>query len=272
MLFPLFVLNPHRRFPLMTLILIAANIIVTVRMMPMSELARSRLASTYGFIPARFSRVDSGKDFVARVIVEDPVNLRVKVRLVRLSTKAADVCLTLLTTMFLHAGWLHVLMNMWMFWVFGGSVEERLGSCLFLVFYLFCGIIGTLVLWATNPHSMVPVVGASGAVAAVLGGYAVSFPTAKVRTLVFFLFIVVIDLPALILLGVWFGLQLFNGVLGLQGIMVAPVAFWSHIGGFVAGMIGMPLLSRAVAPTKQVTPEHSPNPFSFDDPRFGGRE
>ena len=93
-----------------------------------------------------------------------------------------------------------------------------------------------------------PVVGASGAVAAVLGGYAITFPTAKVRTLIFFILIAIVDLPALVLLGIWFVLQMVSGLMGLWGVVLEPVAFWAHIGGFVAGMILMPLLlARRIA-------------------------
>jgi membrane associated rhomboid family serine protease len=110
-------------------------------------------------------------------------------------------------------------------------------------------------------------VGASGAVAAVLGGYAVTYPTAKVRTLIFFIIITIVDMPALAVLGIWFVLQLFSGVMGLWGVVLEPVAFWAHIGGFVAGMILMPLLSIGASPPGTDWRKESDEMFRFDDLR-----
>jgi membrane associated rhomboid family serine protease len=171
--------------------------------------------------------------------------------------------------MFLHGGWGHLLMNMWMLWVFGNNIEDRLGHLVYLIFYLFGGIVATLAFWVSNPEALTPVVGASGAVAAVLGGYAVTFPTAKVRTLVFFLLIVIVDMPALVLLGIWFVLQVVSGLMGLWGVVLEPVAFWAHIGGFVAGMILMPLFSLGASPPGKDWRKETDEMFNFDDPRFG---
>jgi membrane associated rhomboid family serine protease len=170
--------------------------------------------------------------------------------------------------MFLHGGWAHLLMNMWMLWIFGNNIEDRLGHFVYLAFYMMGGIVATLVFWVSGPNVTMPVVGASGAVAAVLGAYAITFPTAKVRTLVFFILIAVIDLPALVLLGVWFMLQVFSGFMGLWGVAMEPVAFWAHIGGFVAGMILMPLLSLGASPPGTDWRKETEEQFRFDDPRF----
>src|SRR3989337_1493039 len=105
--------------------------------------------------------------------------------------------------MFMHGGWIHLITNMWMLWIFGNNIEDRLGHLLFVAFYLVGGLLATFCHWVTDPNSTMPVVGASGAVAAVLGGYAVTYPTAKVRTLIFLVFIMVVDLPALVVLGLW---------------------------------------------------------------------
>jgi membrane associated rhomboid family serine protease len=140
---------------------------------------------------------------------------------------------------------------------------------MFLLYYLAGGIIATLCHWAltAGPNSLVPVVGASGAVAAVLGGYAVTYPTAKVRTLVFIILITIIDIPAVVWLGIWFVSQLVSGLLGLMQMPVAPVAFWAHAGGFVAGMVLMPLMSLGAAPPGTDWREESDELFRFDDPR-----
>lgn len=144
------------------------------------------------------------------------------------------VALTLLTAMFLHGGWLHLLGNMVFLWVFGDNVEDRLGHGRYLAFYLLGGLVGNLAHVLANPTSPVPTIGASGAVAAVLGGYAVSYPKARVLALVPVGFLVpVLRLPAWLLLGLWFALQLWGGLV-TPG--TAPIAFWAHIGGFLAGM------------------------------------
>ena len=172
--------------------------------------------------------------------------------------------------MFLHGGWGHLLMNMWMLWVFGNNIEDRLGHFAYLVFYILGGVLATLAFWASDPGSLMPVIGASGAVAAVLGGYAITFPTAKVRTLVFFLLILIVDIPALILLGIWFALQVVSGLMGLWGVVMEPVAFWAHIGGFLAGMILMPLFTLGGSPPGKDWRKETEEMFRFEDPRFGG--
>jgi membrane associated rhomboid family serine protease len=114
---------------------------------------------------------------------------------------------------------------------------------------------------------MTPVIGASGAVAAVLGAYAITFPTAKVRTLIFFLLIAIVDLPALLLLGIWFVLQIISGVMGIWGVPLEPVAFWAHIGGFVAGMILMPVFTLGASPPGTNWRKEAEEMFRFEDPR-----
>jgi membrane associated rhomboid family serine protease len=270
MLFPLYDLNPHRRFPLVTLLIIAANAAVMLWMWPLRDIEQSKVAMRYGFVPARLSHMDRGREIIAPIrAIDERTGQIVTIDTVPLSTKSSSVYLTFLTTMFLHGGWGHLLMNMWMLWVFGNNIEDRLGHLVYLIFYLFGGIVATLAFWVSNPEALTPVVGASGAVAAVLGGYAVTFPTAKVRTLVFFLLIVIVDMPALVLLGIWFVLQVVSGLMGLWGVVLEPVAFWAHIGGFVAGMILMPLFSLGASPPGKDWRKETDEMFNFDDPRFG---
>jgi membrane associated rhomboid family serine protease len=268
MLFPLFDLNPHQRFPLFTLLIIAANVAVTVWMSAQPEARQNQIAMEYGFVPARLSQAGKRQELVIPIRAMDERGRAVQVGVAHLSTKPAEVYFTFVSTMFLHGGWLHLLMNMWMLWIFGNNIEDRLGHFVFVLFYMLGGVIATLVFWATAPEAGMPVVGASGAVAAVLGAYAITFPTAKVRTLVFFLLIFIVDIPALVLLGIWFLLQVSSGLLGMWGIAQGPVAFWSHIGGFIAGMILMPLFSLGASPPGTNWRKESDELFRYEDRRF----
>jgi hypothetical protein len=150
--------------------------------------------------------------------------------------------LTVLTSMFLHGGWLHLVGNMWYLWIFGDNIEDRLGHARFLVFYLLAGVVAAMLHYAFNPASRLPTVGASGAIAGVLGAYVVAFPRARIITLVpFFPFFQVLALPAILVLGLWFVMQFFSGALSL-GYGGGGVAWWAHIGGFAFGAVAMGLL------------------------------
>jgi len=156
--------------------------------------------------------------------------------------------LTLLTSMFLHGGWLHLIGNMWYLWIFGDNVEDRLGRIRYLFFYLAAGVTAGVIHSVANSSSRVPTVGASGAIAAVLGAYAVEFPRARVITLIpFFPFVQVVALPAMIVLGLWFVFQFFSGALSLAWAGAGGgggIAWWAHIGGFLFGAILMKALAR----------------------------
>ena len=155
---------------------------------------------------------------------------------------------TLVTSMFLHGGWLHLIGNMWYLWIFGDNVEDRLGKMRFLFFYIVSGVVAGLIHYLANRSSRMPTVGASGAIAAVLGAYAVTFPRARVVTLIpLFFFFPVVALPALLVLGLWFVFQFFSGTLSLASGAAAGggggVAWWAHIGGFAFGMIAIKILA-----------------------------
>jgi membrane associated rhomboid family serine protease len=268
MLFPLYDLLGHRRLPLATMLIIAINFMVTLWMSSLPEARQTHISMEYGFIPARLTNIGKGQPIIAQAQGVDWFGRVVQMPVARLSTDPARVYPTFLTTMFLHGGWVHLLMNMWMLWVFGNNVEDRLGHFVYLAFYLAGGVIATLAFWASAPEALMPVVGASGAVAVVLGGYAVTFPKAKIRTLLFlFVFVTIIDMPALVWLGIWFITQLYSGLMGLWGVQMAPVAFWAHIGGFVAGMFMMPLLSLGASPPGKDWHQEIDDMFRFDDPR-----
>ncbi len=146
--------------------------------------------------------------------------------------------MTVFTSMFMHGGWMHIIGNMLFLWVFGDNIEDKFGHFKYLLFYLASGVAAVLLHVAIGSSSEIPVVGASGAIAGVLGAYIVLFPFSRVRTIIFFIFITIVRIPAIILLGLWFLLQFFSGVGSLmpaeQG---GGVAYWAHIGGFVVGLL-----------------------------------
>jgi membrane associated rhomboid family serine protease len=145
---------------------------------------------------------------------------------------------TLLTSMFLHGEWLHFISNMWVLYLFGDNVEDRMGSVRYFVFYLLCGLVAEGAHIATDPSSPMPTLGASGAIAGVLGAYFVLFPTARVITLVpIFIIPFLFEIPAVFFLGFWFVSQLWSGTLGLANPEAyGGIAWWAHVGGFVAGV------------------------------------
>ncbi len=145
---------------------------------------------------------------------------------------------TLVTSMFLHSGWLHLIGNMLYLWIFGDNVEDRVGHGRFLVFYLGCGITAGLAHVFTNPLSVVPTVGASGAIAGVMGAYFVLYPRSRILTLIpLIVFFDIVEVPAILFLGFWFLLQFLSGVgtLGRADATSGGIAFWAHIAGFVSG-------------------------------------
>jgi membrane associated rhomboid family serine protease len=144
---------------------------------------------------------------------------------------------TLFTSMFLHGGWLHFLGNMLYLWIFGDNVEERLGHFVFLIFYFVCGAAAGLAHAFMNPASVLPTMGASGAIAGVMGAYFVLYPQSRILTLIFFgFFYRVVEVPALVLLGLWFVMQFVSGAVS-RSAEAGGVAFWAHVAGFVAGIV-----------------------------------
>jgi membrane associated rhomboid family serine protease len=198
--------NPRRRTPVVTIILIVVNVVVFLyEWMLQGQGAIEPFLIRWSVIPAELTN-----NFVA----ETP---------------------TLVTSMFLHGGWAHLLGNMLYLWIFGDNVEDRLGHARFILFYLLTGFLATAAQVAVNPDSAIPNLGASGAIAGVLGGYILEFPRARVTTLVFRFFT---ELPAVIVLGFWFVFEFFRGVTSLGALEpdMGGVAFFAHIGGFVAGL------------------------------------
>ncbi len=217
--------NPVTTVPLVTRGLIALNIVVFVYEVLLGPDLRAFLFD-WGFVPVRFTLAVKYHDM--------PV---------------LPAVLPVLSSMFLHGGWSHIIGNMWYLWIFGDNVEDRLGHAGFLVFYLACGVVAALLHYLTAPLAEVPMVGASGAIAAVLGAYIVTFPRARVFTLLpFFPFIQVVALPAFFVLGLWFLFQFVLGLGALGSTGGGGIAFWAHIGGFAAGAIVMKVVSVARPP------------------------
>ncbi|HEY6807673.1 MAG TPA: rhomboid family intramembrane serine protease [Gemmatimonadales bacterium] len=162
------------------------------------------------------------------------------------ATTAHPAYATVLTSMFMHGGWFHLIGNMWFLWIFGNNVEDAMGHGRFVIFYLLCGLVAAGTQVAASAHSAVPMIGASGAISGVLGAYLVLFPRVRVQTLIFLgVFATTVALPAYLMLLYWFGLQLLGGLPSLAGVQGGGVAFFAHIGGFVAGAALIRLFLRS---------------------------
>ena len=196
--------HPSRTTPVVTISLIAVNSLVFLYQFSLDAYSLNHFVATYGLVPDRFH------------------------------------FLPVLTSMFLHGGWAHLIGNMWFLWIFGDNVEDILGRVKYLLFYLLCGIAATLAHYAVNLDSRVPMVGASGAIAGVMGAYMLKFPHSRVTTLVVaIIFFTTVELPAWVVLVYWFVIQFFSGLgtIGYSHLSQGGTAWFAHIGGFVAGLI-----------------------------------
>jgi membrane associated rhomboid family serine protease len=208
---------PHRRTPVMTWALIAVNVAVFLYELSLPPEELERLFYFFGIVPARYSHPEWA------TVVGLPF----------------DDDWPFVTCMFLHGGWAHIIGNMWTLWIFGDNVEDRMGSVRFLFFYLLTGLAAGLTHYFTNANSAVPTVGASGAIAGVLGAYFVLFPRSQIIVMVpVFFFPFFFQLPAVTYLLFWFLSQILGGAIaGLSSSQVGGIAFWAHAGGFVAGVL-----------------------------------
>jgi membrane associated rhomboid family serine protease len=195
------------------------------------------LVEQYGMIPARVLHPEQPVQIPDRKLVDTGRGWQVQEEMRPAREAAVPAWLTALTCIFLHGGWLHFLGNMWFLYIFGDNVEDRFGHLGFLVFYLAAGAAASLAHLASAPSSPIPTVGASGAIAGVMGAYLLLYPKAHVLTLVpIFFFLQVVVLPAPLFLGIWFVIQFVQGAFTIAGTQATGVAWWAHIGGFVAGM------------------------------------
>ncbi len=203
------------------------------------------LVEKYGMIPARISHPGEPVEIpVDQVIVRTPTGPQVRLIKREAAPSAVPAPLTLLTCIFLHGGWMHFIGNMWFLYIFGDNVEDRFGHLGYVLFYLGCGIAASLAHYLTAPGSAMPTIGASGAIAGVMGAYFVSYPHARVLTLLpLFIIWEILVLPAGFFLGFWFLIQFVQGSMTMGG-EGAGVAWWAHIGGFVAGVAVTLILDR----------------------------
>jgi membrane associated rhomboid family serine protease len=205
---------PSSRPPVVTVALISANCLIYFYLWSLGEAGYEKVLFKWGAIPFE---VTHGIELTPEI--------------------AFPIPLTLFTSMFLHGGFLHLAGNMLYLWIFGDNVEDRLGHAKFLVFYILSGLAASLLYILTSPQSQIPMVGASGAIAGVLGAYMITFPKARILTLIFFgFFIRVVPIPALFVLGFWFLFQLLYALPSI-GSTSGGVAFFAHVGGFLAGIV-----------------------------------
>ncbi|NLA04808.1 MAG: rhomboid family intramembrane serine protease [Firmicutes bacterium] len=211
---------PRDRFPVINIALILLNVLVFFHQSALPPELHHRFICTFGTIPAEFT---AG---LGAFMEPGPA-----------AGAIWAAALPLFTANFLHGGWLHLIGNMLYLWIFGDNIEGKLGHLKYLVLYLFMGAASQLFHIFSDPHSTIPLVGASGAIAGVLGAYFVLFPRARVLTLVpIFFFITFVRLPAVLFLGLWFILQLFNASLQGAAMGAQAVAWWAHVGGFLVGL------------------------------------
>lgn len=266
MLIPLFDRQPTHRPPLLTVALIVMNVGIFWWWSTLPLDRQLDVVTEYGLVPGRLTSVESGKPLPVEVPVPN-----VGVFQTKLSTAAWPVYRSTLTMMFLHGSWLHVIGNMWMLWIFGNNIEDRLGHVVFLGFFLLGGLLSAGCQWLIDPESVRPVVGASGAVWAVMGGYAVTYPKARVFSILFVGLPIPLNVPALVLIALWFFFDLAAALLMLQGALVAPVAYWAHVGGCVAGVVLVPVLGLGVSPAdadwRGEAEEQLPTPAARFEPR-----
>ncbi len=220
-----------RSFPFVNWMLIALNVLLFF-ILAKSSASADAYVQIFGVVPARF-----------------------------LSQPDLFALFTLFSSMFLHGGWVHLVSNMLALYIFGDNVEDRMGSGRYLLFYLLCGLVAALVHIAFNQDSLIPTIGASGAISGVLAAYLVLFPTARVITLIPLFFLPwFVEIPAVLYLGFWFVSQLLNGLLtvmtGAQAF--GGVAWWAHVGGFVAGLVMVKLFAHQRYPRRVYVDEYYP--------------
>lgn len=195
--------QPSRSFPIVTVWIIVINVVVFLYEWSLEPFSRNEFVSTFGMVPAYFQP------------------------------------LSLLTSMFLHGGWMHIIGNMWFLWIYGDNVEDILGRGKYLLFYLACGVAAGVVHLVFNYGSRIPTVGASGAIAGIMGAYVMKYPHARITTLLpIFIFFTTVELPAWFILVYWFVIQIFSGVGELAtstGVQQGGVAWFAHVGGFLFG-------------------------------------
>src|SRR5688500_14332225 len=214
-MFPLYDTVRSRTFPLINLTLVLANVLAFLYELQLNPAMLKDFIFTWGLIPAEF--------------ISDP------------NASWPNI----FSSMFLHGGWFHIINNMWVLLIFGDNVEAGMGKIRYLIFYLLSGVAAGLLQTYILPGSLVPMIGASGAVAGVLGAYLILFPRSRIASLVPILFIfTIVEIPAVFFLVFWFVSQLYSGLFSIQGAGESGIAWWAHVGGFVFGFIMVFLFRR----------------------------
>jgi membrane associated rhomboid family serine protease len=237
--------NPIKITPYVTYALIAANILVFIYELSLTPQQLDGFFHLFAVVPRELTGSFNG------ITLYQPV----------------PEPLTLLSSQFLHAGFMHVGFNMLFLWIFGNNIEEELGSVKYLIFYLSCGVLAALSQWFFSANSGIPSLGASGAIAGVMGAYILKFPSARIVTFIpLGFFFTTVRVPAIFFLGFWFLQQAFNGITMLEapanvGMESGGVAYWAHAGGFIFGAVLGPLLGLFAPDTKP--PSYSTQPESF---------
>jgi membrane associated rhomboid family serine protease len=217
---------PRTTWPWATVAIIAINCYVFIHELAVGSMQRTLMIHTYGLIPARTTAFLAGRPITAM-----------------------QAFLPFFSSMFLHGGWMHLIGNMWFLWIFGDNVEDRVGHLRYIVLYFICGLTGAVAYYYFSFESTVPTLGASGAIAGIMGAYLITFPGARVLTLVpIFFFLTTIEIPAYLILIYWLFIQFASGVLSIQVQEQGGVAWFAHVGGFLAGIPLMLLLRRPKRP------------------------
>jgi membrane associated rhomboid family serine protease len=227
-----------RTVPVVNLVIIGLNALVFLFELTLSDQGLERFVFTFGMVPARLQLTSP------LGLLGNPLPL-----------------ITLLTHMFLHGGWVHFLSNMWILFIFGDNVEDRMGHGRYILFYALAGLASGLLQAVVSPGSRVPAIGASGAIAGVLGAYFILYPAGRVLTFIpLFIFPWLVEIPAIIYLGFWFVTQLFSGIASLNvagAANMGGVAWWAHIGGFLFGVLAYRFFARRPRPS-----------YTYEYPRF----
>ena len=214
-MFPLYDTVRSRKFPLINLLLIVANVLAFLYEIQVGPSTLQSFIFTWGLIPAHF--------------LSNPTT----------------TWPTIFTAMFLHGGWFHIINNMWVLFIFGDNVEARMGSFRYLLFYLLSGTAAGLLQAYILPSSTAPMIGASGAIAGVLGAYLILYPRSRIASIVpIFIIFTLIEVPAFIYLIFWFFSQLYSGLFAVQGGGGSGIAWWAHIGGFIFGVLMVSFFAR----------------------------
>lgn len=228
-MFPLYDTVRLRKFPLINITLVLANVLAFLYELRMDPAMLKEFIFTWGLIPARF--------------MSDP----------------NATWETIFSSMFLHGGWFHIINNMWVLLIFGDNVEAGMGSLRYLIFYLLSGVAAGLLQMYILPTSLIPMIGASGAVAGVLGAYLILYPRSRIASLVPILFIfTIVEIPAMLFLIFWFLSQLYSGWFAIQGGGESGIAWWAHIGGFAFGVIMVFLFRRRTSPRIDYRRDYGP--------------